>query len=42
MAFVALLGFIFALGLAGRRANRRTYIAIGLAAAAASAWEYLA
>ena len=42
MAFAALLAFIFALGLSGHRATRGTYIAIGLAAMAASAWEYLA
>lgn len=42
MAFAAVLTFIFVLGLSGRRPTRGTYIAIGLAAAAASAWEYLA
>lgn len=42
MAFAALLVFIFALGLSGRKATRGTYIAIGLAAVAASASEYLA
>lgn len=41
MAFAALLAFIFALGLSGRKATKRTYVAIGLAAVAASAWEYV-
>jgi hypothetical protein len=42
MVFAAVLAFIFALGLSGRRATRGTYIAIGFAAVAASAWEYMA
>jgi hypothetical protein len=42
MAFAALLAFIFALGLSGRKATRGTYVLVALAAVAASAWEYLA
>jgi uncharacterized membrane protein YuzA (DUF378 family) len=42
MIFAVLLGFIFVLGLSGRKATRGIYIAIGLAAVVASAWEYLA
>ena len=41
MAFAALLGFIFVLGLRGKKPTRGTYVAIGLAALAASIWEYL-
>jgi hypothetical protein len=42
MAFAAVLAFIIVLGLSGHRATRGTYIAIALAAVAASAYEYLA
>lgn len=42
MAFAALLAFIFVLGLRGREPTKGTYVVIGLAALAASAWEYLA
>jgi hypothetical protein len=42
MAFAALVAFIFVLGLSGRKVTRGTYILIAVAAAAASAWEYLA
>ena len=42
MAFAGVLAFIFLLGLSGRRPSKGTYVAIGLAALAASAWEYLA
>jgi hypothetical protein len=42
MAFAAVLALIFVLGLSGRRPTRGTYLVIGLAAAAASAWDYLA
>jgi hypothetical protein len=42
MAFAALLGFIFVLGLTGRRATRGTYLVIAAAAIVASVWEYLA
>ena len=41
MAFAAVVAFIFVLGLRGRRPTRGTYIAIGLAAVAVSAWEYM-
>ena len=42
MAFAALLGFIFLLGLTGRKATRGTYLVIAAAAIGASVWEYLA
>ena len=42
MAFAALLGFIFLLGLSGRRAGKGSYLAIAAAALVASIWEYLA
>ncbi|HVC76721.1 MAG TPA: hypothetical protein VND96_09420 [Candidatus Micrarchaeaceae archaeon] len=41
MAFGALLAFIFALGLSGRKATRGTFVAIGVAAVVASVWVYL-
>ena len=41
MAFAALIAFIFVLGLSGRRASKGTYVAIGVAALVASAWEFL-
>ena len=40
MPFVALLGFIFLLGLSGRRAGRTTYIWVFIAGVIATAWEY--
>lgn len=42
MAFAALLGFIFLLGLTGWRADRRSYFLIAAGALIASIWEYLA
>jgi hypothetical protein len=41
MAFALVVAFIFVLGLCGRKATRGMYVLIGLAAASASAWEYL-
>jgi hypothetical protein len=41
MAFALVVAFIFVLGLGGRKATRGMYFLIGLAAASASAWEYL-
>jgi len=42
MVFAALVAFIFLLGLIGRFPDRRTYLAIAVAALVASLWEYLA
>ena len=42
MAFAALLGFIFLLGLSGRRASKGSYLAIAGAALVAALWEYFA
>jgi len=41
MAFVAVLGFIFLLGLLGEKPGRRAYFLIAIAALAAAAYEYL-
>jgi hypothetical protein len=40
MPFAALLGFIFLLGLSGRRPGRSTYLSIFVAGVIATAWEY--
>ena len=41
MAFAALVVFILALGLTGHKPTKGTYLAVGVAAVAASVWEYL-
>ena len=41
MAFAVLFGFIFFLGLTGRKATRESYLVIAAAAIVASVWEYL-
>jgi hypothetical protein len=41
MAFAAVLGFIFLLGLFGEKPGRRAYLLIAVAALVAAAWEYL-
>lgn len=41
MPFAVLVAFIFALGIAGKKPSRATYITIGIAALVAAAWEYL-
>lgn len=42
MAFAAVLGFIFLLGVSGRKPGKGSYFAIALAAIVASIWEYVA
>ena len=42
MVFAGVLALIVVLGLSGRRPTKGMYVAIGLAAAAASVWEYAA
>lgn len=41
MPFALLVAFIFALGIAGKKPSRATYIAIAIAALIAAVWEYL-
>lgn len=40
MPFVALVAFIFLLGVTGRKPTRGTYLVIAVAAVVASAWDY--
>ena len=41
MGFIVLVAFIFCLALIGRRPTKGTYVAIAIAAVAASVWEYV-